>query len=123
MSARQIMVVKKERNVVTLVVQCAVWTQNKKLSHLLNLKDSMKLLTTFLLVGLLALWMGFPSTTGSHLPTGKQSPQKPGECPKDLCKCSHPRPNLCERDDDCRGRQKCCYICCALRCANPRFSG
>lgn len=31
MSAGQIMIVKKNRNVVTLVVQCAVWTQNKKL--------------------------------------------------------------------------------------------
>ncbi|ETE57815.1 WAP four-disulfide core domain protein 12, partial [Ophiophagus hannah] len=31
MSAGQIMIVKKRRNVVTLVVQCAVWTQNKKL--------------------------------------------------------------------------------------------
>ncbi|KAK9404746.1 hypothetical protein NXF25_009573 [Crotalus adamanteus] len=74
----------------------------------------MKLLTTFLLVGLLALWVGFPSTTGK----GKVQ-QKPGVCPRDRCRCTGPQPDECKRDCSCKEKKKCCYSCCAMRCVDP----
>ncbi|XP_013915906.1 PREDICTED: scuwaprin-a-like [Thamnophis sirtalis] len=83
----------------------------------------MKLLTTFLLVGLLALWMGFPTTTGSDLPTDKQSPEKPGECPIDTCRCIPPTIYICRTDKECKGRMKCCENCCVKKCVDPRVPG
>ncbi|XP_013915904.1 PREDICTED: omwaprin-a-like [Thamnophis sirtalis] len=83
----------------------------------------MKLLTTFLFVILLALWMGFPSTTGSDLPAGKQSPEKPGECLPDPCICNTPTVYKCWGDNDCEGRKKCCRYCCTMECRDPRLPG
>ncbi|XP_039207880.1 WAP four-disulfide core domain protein 12-like [Crotalus tigris] len=94
----------------------------------------MKLLTTFLLVALLALWVGFPSTTGSDIPTvipqhfppvspllspeGKVQ-QNPGVCPRDHCRCTGPQPDECKRDCSCKEKKKCCFSCCAMHCVDP----
>ncbi|XP_053247691.1 antileukoproteinase-like [Podarcis raffonei] len=74
----------------------------------------MKTLVTFALVGLLALWL--PFTACQKTPQGK-----PGICPIDRCRCTGPQPDECRDDYSCRGRKKCCYSCCAMRCVDPKF--
>ncbi|TFK07773.1 leucine-rich repeat serine/threonine-protein kinase 2 [Platysternon megacephalum] len=65
-----------------------------------------------LLVGLLTLWTELPGASG-------QKPEKPGTCPLNYIWCIQAEPNQCAWDFECRGKQKCCYFFCAMRCVDP----
>ncbi|XP_062835851.1 waprin-Enh1-like [Anolis carolinensis] len=75
----------------------------------------MKALMACLLVGLLALWMEFPSTIAVQIPQ-----EKLGICPRNPFRCTIPGHNMCNNDYDCEGRQKCCYFNCGKICRNPQ---
>uniref|UniRef100_A0A8C3P931 WAP domain-containing protein n=1 Tax=Chrysemys picta bellii TaxID=8478 RepID=A0A8C3P931_CHRPI len=64
------------------------------------------------LVGLLTLWIELPAASG-------QKRVKPGTCPADNIRCVRAEPDECARDADCRGKKKCCYSRCAMRCVYP----
>uniref|UniRef100_A0A8C5WNQ7 WAP domain-containing protein n=1 Tax=Laticauda laticaudata TaxID=8630 RepID=A0A8C5WNQ7_LATLA len=46
--------------------------------------------------------------------SGKQSLEKPGECPTNSCFY-----DKCRTDYDCEEKKKCCYYCCSMNCVNP----
>ncbi|XP_067323213.1 WAP four-disulfide core domain protein 8-like [Anolis sagrei] len=77
----------------------------------------MKALTACLLVGLLALWMEFPSTIAVRIPR-----EKLGICPRNPFRCTIPGRNSCNNDYNCEGRKKCCYFNCGKICRNPQGS-
>ncbi|XP_044296308.1 waprin-Enh1-like [Varanus komodoensis] len=70
--------------------------------------------TTWLLVGVLALWAQLPSV--STIPPR----DKIGTCPPSPYRCAYPGEDLCSIDYDCEGIKKCCFWDCRKVCRNPQ---
>uniref|UniRef100_A0A8C8S6V1 Uncharacterized protein n=1 Tax=Pelusios castaneus TaxID=367368 RepID=A0A8C8S6V1_9SAUR len=60
-----------------------------------------------------------PTPEGSSAAVMPENPGKYGTCPPNLIQCLYTQPPLCFNDTDCRGKQKCCYVMCRLRCVDP----
>ncbi|XP_060088959.1 waprin-Enh1-like [Heteronotia binoei] len=75
----------------------------------------MKTLTALLLVSLLALWIGFPTTdcTGIAFVI-------PRICPRNPFRCTVPGIDRCSSSYDCPGSQMCCSYNCVRICRLPQ---
>ncbi|XP_020839931.1 antileukoproteinase-like [Phascolarctos cinereus] len=64
--------------------------------------------------------------TGTYKPVLEKGSTKPGTCPEDNALCRRHYEAKCQSDEECSGKQKCCFYYCHFECkytVEDRLSG